>query len=198
MCVYLVRSVPLWCTVDHTTLCGIVLPQFLVLRSHVNFSFSLSPSLFFFPPTSFSFSHPVSSPRPSYPLFSLSLSFLHSPFPSLLFYLPLSPLLFPRSPVPLSGCVLLAPFPILSSNRAAGAGGGEITCAALCFRLDTVINHWPSRTSTYNNKDWLLCGGCCTIAFHCPDAKLEVSGHSQTQLPRPQTVSSFKIGRAHV
>lgn len=46
-----------------------------------------------------------------------------------------------------------------SSNRATGAGGLEITCAVLCFRADTVINHCPSHTSTYNNKDWLLCGG---------------------------------------
>lgn len=85
----------------------------------------------------------------------------------------------------------LHPFPF-SSNRATGAGGLEITCAVLCFRPDTVINHCPSHTSTYNNKDWLLCGGCRPIAFHCADAKLEVNGHSQTLLPCPQTVSSFR------
>lgn len=79
-----------------------------------------------------------------------------------------------------------------SYNRATGAGGLEITCAVLCFRPDTVINHCPSHTSTYNNKDWLLCGGCCPIAFHCADAKLEVNGHSQTLLPCPLTVSSFR------
>ena len=79
-----------------------------------------------------------------------------------------------------------------SSNRATGAGGLEITCAVLCFRADTVINHCPSHTSTYNNKDWLLCGGWRPIAFHCADAKLEVNGHSQTLLPCPQTVSSFR------
>lgn len=79
-----------------------------------------------------------------------------------------------------------------SSNRATGAGGLEITCAVLCFHPDTVINHCPSHTSTYNNKDWLLCGGCRPIAFHCVDAKLEVNGHSQSLLPCPQTVSSFR------
>lgn len=79
-----------------------------------------------------------------------------------------------------------------SSNRATGAGGLEITCAVLCFRPDTVINHCPSHTSTYNNKDWLLCGGCRPIAFHCANAKLEVNGHSQILLPCPQTVSSFR------
>ena len=79
-----------------------------------------------------------------------------------------------------------------SSNRATGAGGLEITCAVLCFRPDTVINHCPSHTSTYNNKDWLLCGARRPIAFHCADAKLEVNGHSQTLLPCPQTVSSFR------
>lgn len=72
------------------------------------------------------------------------------------------------------------------------AGGLEITCTALCFHPDTVINHCPSHTSTYNNKDWLLCGGCRPIAFHCADVKLEVNGHSQTLLPCPQTVSSFR------
>lgn len=86
-------------------------------------------------------------------------------------------------------CSLSFPF---SSNRATGAGGLEITCTVLCFRPDAVINHCPSHTSTYNNKDWLLCGGCRPIAFHCADAKLEVNGHSQTLLPCPQTVSSFR------
>lgn len=86
-------------------------------------------------------------------------------------------------------CLHSFPF---SSNRATGAGGLEITCAVLCFRPDTVINHCPSHTSTYNHKDWLLCGGCRPIAFHCVDAKLEVNGHSQTLVPCPQTVSSFR------
>lgn len=86
-------------------------------------------------------------------------------------------------------CLHSFPF---SSNRATGAGVLEISCAVLCFRPDTVINHCPSHTSTYNNKDWLLCGGCRPIAFHCADAKLEVNGHSQTLLPCPQTVSSFR------
>lgn len=88
-------------------------------------------------------------------------------------------------------CLHSFSFPF-SSNRATGAGGLEITCAVLCFRPDTVINHCPSHTSTYNNKDWLLCGGCRPIAFHCTNAKLEVNGHSQTLLPCPQTVSSFR------
>lgn len=83
------------------------------------------------------------------------------------------------------------PFPF-PSNRPAGAGGCEITCATLCFCPDTVINHSWSCTSTYNNKDWLLCGGCRPIAFLRAPAKLEVNGHSQTLLPRPQTVSSFR------
>lgn len=111
---------------------------------------------------------PPSSPLPSPPFLS--------PFYSLFHY---QAVCFPLS------------FPF-SSNRATGAGGLEITCAVLCFRPDTVINHWPSHTSTYNNKDWLLCGGCRPIAFHCADAKLEVNGHSQTLLPCPQTVSSFR------
>lgn len=79
-----------------------------------------------------------------------------------------------------------------SSNLATGAGGLEISCVVLCFPSDTVINHCPSHTSTYNNKDWLLCGGCRPIAFHCMNAKLEVNGHSQSLLPCPQTVSSFR------
>lgn len=83
------------------------------------------------------------------------------------------------------------PFPLLS-NRLSGAGGCEITCATLCFCPDTVINHSWSCTSTHNNKDWLLCGGCRPIAFLREPAKLEVNGHSQTLLPRPQTVSSFR------
>lgn len=83
------------------------------------------------------------------------------------------------------------PFPF-PSNRPAGAGGCEITCATLCFCPDTVINHSWSCTSTYNNKDWLLCGGCRPIAFLRAPAKLEVNSHSQTLLPRPQTVSSFR------
>lgn len=86
-------------------------------------------------------------------------------------------------------CVHPLPF---SSNLATGAGGLEISCVVLCFRSDTVINHRPSHTSTYNNKDWLLCGGCRPIAFHCMNAKLEVNGHSQSLLPCPQTVSSFR------
>lgn len=82
------------------------------------------------------------------------------------------------------------PFP---SNRATGAGVLEISCAAALFSpltLSLIIA--PSHTSAYNNKDWLLRGGCRPIAFHCADAKLEVNGHSQTLLPRPQTVSSFR------
>lgn len=78
------------------------------------------------------------------------------------------------------------------SNQTTGAGGLAITCVVLCFHPDTAINHCPSHISTYNNKDWLLCGGCRPIAFHCMDAKLEVNGHSQTLLPCPQTVSSFR------
>lgn len=110
---------------------------------------------------------------------------------------PPPPLLTPSYPLSSSSlshyqamcCVHSSPF---SSNRATGAGGSEITCAVLCFRSDTVINHRPSHTSTYNNKDWLLWGGRRPIAFHCEDAKLEVNGHSQTLVPRPQTVSSFR------
>lgn len=107
---------------------------------------------------------------------------------------PTSPPIFflfhPLFPIikPCAACTL---FPF-SSSRATGAGGLEITCAVLCFRSDTVINHCRSHTSTYNNKDWLLCGGCRPIAFHCVDAKLEVNGHSQTLVPCPQTVSSFR------
>lgn len=114
-----------------------------------------------------------------HPLFSSSSSIL-SPFHSL-----------PPSLSHYQAMCCLHSFPF-SSNRATGAGGLEITCAVLCFRPDTVINHCPSHTSTYNNKDWLLCGGCRPIAFHCADAKLEVNGHSQTLLPCPQTVSSFR------
>lgn len=117
------------------------------------------------------------SPSPS-PFFSPPPLYLF-PFHSLsLFISIIKPLL-----------TLSSPF---SSNRCTGAGGLEITCAVLCFRPDTVINHCPSHTSTYNNKDWLLCGGCHPIAFHCVDAKLNVNGHSQTLLPCPQTVSSFR------
>lgn len=107
--------------------------------------------------------------------------------------LPRSPSLFlsPCSIISLWCAACLRPFPFPSKSLL-GAGGREITCTALCFRPDTVINHWPSRTSTYNNKDWLLCGGWRPIAFHCVDAKLEVNGHSQTLVPRPQTVSSFR------
>lgn len=122
---------------------------------------------------------------------------LPSPPPPLL--CPFHPLLFcphpttnpTTNPPHYQAMCWLHPFPF-SSNRATGAGGLEITCAVLCFRPDTVINHCPSHTSTYNNKDWLLCGGCRPIAFHCADAKLEVNGHSQTLLPCPQTVSSFR------
>lgn len=119
-----------------------------------------------------------------------SFTILTSP-PSHLFPSPLSIL---SHSVPLSSplsSLFSHSFPF-SYNRATGAGGLEITCAVLCFRPDTVINHCPSHTSTYNNKDWLLCGGCCPIAFHCADAKLEVNGHSQTLLPCPLTVSSFR------
>lgn len=117
-----------------------------------------------------------------------------------------SPSLYLPYPIPSPLTPLLSPFYSLShyqalcrlhsfpfsSNRATGAGGLEITLAVLCFRPDTAINHCPSHTSTYNNKDWLLCGGCHPIAFHCANAKLEVNGHSQTLLPCPQTVSSFR------
>lgn len=127
-----------------------------------------------------------------------SVTFLHqplrtslSPLPSLLLVHFSFPFLFPLSLSHYQAMCCLHSFPF-SSNRATGAGGLEITCAVLCFRPDTVINHCPSHTSTYNNKDWLLCGGCRPIAFHCANAKLEVNGHSQTLLPCPQTVSSFR------
>lgn len=117
----------------------------------------------------------------------------HCPFPPLHCFSSLcGPFFSPRFFLSLqlrSLCSSSLPF---SSNRATGAGGLEITCALLCFHANTVINHCPSHTSTYNNKDWLLCGGCSPIAFHCVDAKLEVNGHSQTLLPCPQTVSSFR------
>lgn len=112
-------------------------------------------------------------------------------FPLILSFFFLFP--FPSScSLPLSirvRCIHSFPF---SSDLATGAGGLEISRVVLCFRPDAVINHCPSHTSTYNNKDWLLCGGCRPIGFHCMDAKLEVNGHSQTLLPCPQTVSSFR------
>lgn len=133
-------------------------------------------------------------PSPCYGRFpvtvSSSTSALSFPPPSLLQHHHQHPPPIPAPPHYQAMCCR-HPFPF-SSNRATGAGGLEITCAVLCFRPDTVINHCPSHTSTYNNKDWLLCGGCRPIAFHCADAKLEVNGHSQTLLPCPQTVSSFR------
>lgn len=123
---------------------------------------------------------------PIFPVVSESPS--PSPFSLLLFIFSLSTLFLFSFPLS-SLCSHSSPF---SSKRGTGAGGLEITCTVLCFRPDTVINHCPSHTSTYNNKDWLLCGGCHPIAFHCVDAKLDVNGHSQTLLPCPQTVSSFR------
>lgn len=112
------------------------------------------------------------------PLFSYCL-FVLFPIPFLLLFSIIKP------------CAARTLFPFCS-NQTAGAGGSAITCVVLCFHPDTAINHCPSHISTYNNKDWLLCGGCRPIAFHCMDAKLEVNGHSQTLLPCPQTVSSFR------
>lgn len=128
----------------------------------------------FKPHASLSSRRSVALPLDPHPLFLLLI-----PFPS-------------SCSFPLSSRVCrVQPFPF-SSNLATGAGGLEISCVLLCFRSDTVINHWPSHTSTYNNKDWLLCGGCRPIAFHCMNAKLEVNGHSQSLHPCPQTVSSFR------
>lgn len=124
-------------------------------------------------------------------IFACHLSWRSVALPLHLFFL--LALFFPSScSVPLSSrvrCFHSFPF---SSNLATGAGGLEISRVVLCFRPDAVINHCPSHTSTYNNKDWLLCGRCPPIGFHCMDAKLEVNGHSQTLLPCPQTVSSFR------
>lgn len=132
--------------------------------------------------------HLAVAPPPRYHLLLHLCSVLSTPSSSA----PTLPPTLPPTPPPhYQAMCWLHPFPF-SSNRATGAGGLEITCAVLCFRPDTVINHCPSHTSTYNNKDWLLCGGCRPIAFHCADAKLEVNGHSQTLLPCPQTVSSFR------
>lgn len=114
-------------------------------------------------------------PRPSFFLLSFR-SLSHSVPPALFHYQAMC-------------CSHSFPF---CSNQTTGAGGLAITCVVLCFHPDTAINHCPSHISTYNNKDWLLCGGCRPIAFHCMDAKLEVNGHSQTLLPCPQTVSSFR------